>query len=353
MKMRRGILIFISILLACLVSMLIPLKSESKNAGGDVTINDFKKWAASLSRQEIVSEIDGLTRKVAELEKTTGQVEPEGYRLYSSRETAQFIELYQAIQLRLHYLSTGNLDVNLGQWEGYQFSSAKTGSFTNNEIEKAVAELQKKAKLPGVFFNRYAIYQLPFVIPDVSGLGGADFTLLSARPAAEDVSDSQLRVTLYHEIGHHVHLKYMPASTGDGKNLWEEYLRIRGGTWHGPGQVNTSNWSNSSEETFAEDFRMLFGPEQPYYGDIALGDPRVHSNQAQDLRKFMLGLASGKTGLKTDSPWIPQGEISFWEWQGRIIFFLWCLTGIGFGTVYFLGSFKFNSLGSHSFRGSI
>jgi hypothetical protein len=145
--------------------------------------------------------------------------------------------------------------------------------------------------------------------------------LISA-PENKDKSPEQLQVTLLHELGHHIHSRFMPFTAGLPGNLWDDYLGIRGSEWHKAGAVNSAAWSDSSEETFAEDFRLLFGKNQFYYGDISLGDPRDNPETASRLRKFILGLKGRSSYEKVKSPWIPD-RLDFWLNSQYCIFFGW------------------------------
>lgn len=298
-----------------------------------VSADTFRQTAASESKSRIVAEIRQLTSEVAAKEEQMGQSGPGGYKVYSPRESAELFGLYQGISIRLDYLNHGRVTEEPDQWEGYTFDTGNNVPFTTTEVQQAIASLAP-AQLPPVFLKNLRIFLLPYSIPEVSGLGGAGYLMLSASPAGLDLIDNQLTVTLYHEIGHHVHMQFMPENTTEGRKLWREYLAIRGGTWHGPGKVNTAAWSNSSEENFAEDFRMLFGKDQPYFGDMALGDPRVHPREAAALRTFIKNLGRKRMEPVYQSPWIPQGNRFFWEFQTELLAGLWIILTIGYGIVY-------------------
>lgn len=298
-----------------------------------VSANTFRQTAATESKSRIVAEIRQLSREVAAKEEQMGQAGPEGYKVYSPRESAELFGLYQGIATRLDYLNHGWVTEEPVQWEGYTFDTGNNVPFTTTGVQQAIASLAP-AKLPPVFLKKLRIFLLPYSIPEVSGLGGAGYLMLSARPVGLDLIDNQLTVTLYHEIGHHVHMQFMPENTAEGRGLWLEYLKILGGTWHGPGKVNTAAWSNSSEENFAEDFRMLFGNDQPYFGDMALGDPRVHPREATALKTFIKNLGRERIDPAYQSPWIPQDNWFFWQYQTELIAGLWMILVIGFGIAY-------------------
>lgn len=293
----------------------------------------FQRTAAATSKARIVEEIRQLTREVADKEERLGQSGPGGYKVYSPRESGELFSLYQAITERLDYLNHGRFTIESAQWDGYAFDTGDNVPFTTTAVQQAIAALDP-ANLPPVFLKQLRIFILPYSIPEVSGLGGAGYLMLSASPAGVDLIDNQLTVTLYHEIGHHVHMQFMPENTAKGRELWREYLAIQGGTWHEPGQVNTAAWSSSSEENFAEDFRMLFGKDQPYFGDMSLGDPRVHPLQASTLRTFIKNLGRERFNQAYQSPWVPTGSVVFWQLQTGVIVGLWFVLAAGYGILY-------------------
>ncbi|MGE5583317.1 MAG: hypothetical protein ACM3X9_12385 [Bacillota bacterium] len=316
--------------LICLIIgglVLINAINYFKSVVSNVTISGNGQFG-KYNKAEIVGQMNRIVAEIVSLEKTSGKIGPEGYKVYSAGETERFLELYKALTLRLHYLNDGNSAIDNSEWGGYRLSSEANKPYDPKQVDQAMAELEKNG-LPRPFVADFRIYLLPYVIPDVSGLGGAGYTMLSAEPESEDLISNQLQVTLYHEIGHHVHFSFMPQETAEGKELWAKFLQIVGGSWHGAGGVNTKDWSNSSEETFAEDFRMLFGTSQPFFGDIALGDPRADSQRAKAEIRFMKGLAQVKVKTQYQSPWIPGDGLRFWQNQGLLITGAWGLLALG------------------------
>jgi hypothetical protein len=332
--MKKTISIYI---VGFMLFMIILLSFIFHNEAGTIDVSgitDFKRDPKSFSKAETVAEINRLIIQVNQLEKESGFSGKEGYLVYSPRITAQLFSIYQGLYFRLHYLNMGDTHVDSGQWEGYPFDKINVQSYSVNDVSvndvsEVIEELSKNG-VPRPLLNQFHIFLLPDSIPEISGLGGAGFAMISA--VAEPLTD-QLKVTLDHEIGHHIHLSFMPEDSMDGKINWNKYLTLRGGGWHGPGKVNTMDWNNSSEETFAEDFRMLFGKDQPYYGDITLGDPRVNLQQADNLKTFIRELGDGRTKEKYRSPWIPSGMgFDFWRAQGVLIPLIWIVIGF-FGLV--------------------
>lgn len=259
-----------------------------------------------LNKVEIQNQVRFLSKQIVSAEQKLGYTAIQGYKIYSAKETTELLQLYQAIGLRLHYLDYGNCNFNLKQWNGDLFAKTKSQPYNITQVNQILSELA--GKIPGSLLKQLKIFLLPYPIKDIAGLGGAGYDLISAYPVSETLAQANddLKVTLVHEIGHHIHLSFMPENSVRGKELWNQYLKICGSKWHGPGAVNTKAWSNSSEETFAEYFRMLFGgKEQPFFGDITLGDPRINPHKAERLRQFVKNLAGEKSKVKYSSPWLP------------------------------------------------
>jgi len=281
------------------------------------------------SKAELVAETQALIDEIEALETTEGTREAAGYRIYSAETTGKLWNLYREAQQRVNLLNTGKVDTGDGIDDYLLMAERLENPYQVQQVREAMNDLLER--IPEDFFKDYRIFLAPLAVSGVSGQGGAGFSLIYAIPDTFQPTEAELRVTLYHEAGHHVQLGRMSAETRRGKALWEEYHRFRGGSWKGAGQANTVAWSESSEETFAEDFRMIFGADQPYFGDMALGDPRNDPEVASRFERFVLQLAEEKT-QDYQSPWVPRG-FAFWQYQPVIIMGLWLglagLFGIG------------------------
>lgn len=272
------------------------------------------------SKAMIVADIRQAVANVEQMEETLGQKNPSGYVVYGAEETARLFQVYQALQARLSYLREGVADESL-QWAGNPLAnSGKVLSYRPQQVRRALDGLE--GKIPAVFLKDYRIFLTPFALSGISGMGGAGFSLIFSLPESFGASDADLTVTLYHELGHNVHLSYMPEDTGWGRELWKEYHDFRGGSWQDAGAAGTGAWSASSEETFAEDFRMVFGEAQPFFEDMALGDPRAQSGVVEAFKAFVERLPEQMTPQAYHSPWIPV-NISFWMVQEYLIGLLW------------------------------
>ncbi len=303
-------------------------------------------WMKTQSKAQLVSLVNQNINQIHNLERNLGKTGQQGYKIYTSAESKQLIDRYQQLVSLLDYLNRGNLDIDKNQWEGYRFSQNDNLPYGREQVSRALSDLIKN-KVPGAFLAGLRIYILPYAIPGVSGLGGPGYIFLSARDIHEVLIDNQLPVTLYHEIGHHVNFTFMPKDISHGAALWAKFLKIRGGSWHGPGAVNTKAWGNSSEETFAEDFRMLFGNAQPYFGDLALGDPRINSSIAAREKVFLTNLKNEKVQTKYHTPWIAEAGLRFWQNQSSILFGGWGLLAL---SIFFIRRYRHTRDG-YSFLG--
>ena len=324
---------FILVVIICLmmtgtIGLFFNLEKQPEPATkvGIIQQNEFRL----LSKAAIQDQIHFFVTKLESSEKKLGYTAIAGYKIYSAKEADTLLRIYQAIDRRLDYLNYGDANFNLKQWDGYDFDQAGVRPYNLAQVNQILSELAKR--VPPALLRHLKIFLLPYSIKDIAGLGGAGYDLISAYPASESSAQAveALRVTLVHEIGHHIHLSFMPENSRQGQKLWNRFLKICGGTWHGPGQVNTKAWNDSSEETFAEYFRMLFGGKnQPFFGDITLGDPRTNPAEARKLIQFVKDLAGERSKVKYQSPWLPDDGLFFWEIQNQLLLILWLLLGSG------------------------
>ncbi len=312
----KGILIIL--LVYCFFELLLP--NRSFNKAQPLTLN-----MSGQSKAEVVNGLRVIKEQIERIEKMDGHSGRTGFKVYSSKETANLLTHYQELRTGLEYLNRGSIS-KIKDWEGYSLEKSERTAYSRYEALEILNELDG-ANLPSKLLADFRVYLLPFGVPEISGLGGAGYAMISA-PEITNKSIDQLRVTLLHELGHHLQARFMPSQNAKSIQLWKEYLGIRGGEWQGPGKVNTNGWSNSSEETFAEDFRLLFGKNQYYYGDISLGDPRKNSETAVKLRQFIMDLDSQQISESTKSPWIPNG-VEFWLISRYYILIGWSIILVG------------------------
>ncbi len=317
-KIRAGIVTMLLLLLYSFFNVILPIQPGLNAANGDL-LN-----ISSRSKAEIVRELEAIKRKIESFEENNGKLGTAGFKVYSPEETVTLLNYYKELRKGLEYLDRGDITA-IKDWEGYHLDEKGKSAYSREEAFRVLTELAPT--LPSAFLSGLRVYLLPCGVPEISGLGGEGFVMISA-PDIHDKSYEQLRVTLLHELGHHLHSRFMHSKNPESNSLWDTYLRIRGGKWRGPGKVNTAAWNDSSEETFAEDFRMLFGKSQPFYGDISLGDPRGNPEMALKLKKFILNLENQSVPESFKSPWIPEG-LQFWLDSQSYLLIGWLLITAG------------------------
>lgn len=165
--------------------------------------------------------------------------------------------------------------------------------------------------VPASAARGFRVYLLPFSLGDLSGLGGPGFAIIAAEPADERLIPNQLEVTLAHEFGHHLHLAGMPRDTAAGRARWVAYLRLRRLPWREDGRVKTKAWAHSPEETFAEDFRLLFGgaPADEEPAATLAGDPRRNRSLSSGLRTLMKDVARAMPPVRPE-PWPKEAGVA-------------------------------------------
>lgn len=157
------------------------------------------------------------------------------------------------------------------------------------EVQRILAEVEVPVNVLGGF----RIVLLPFGLDGTAGLGTEGELMLGAAPTDTGVSmQHRTAYTLLHELGHHVHYKYLDDSPRS-RHLWQAYMELRGiREWVPSGKVGTAAWQSSARETFAEDFRVLFGPEEARFipHGTKYGDPRALPDGGAAIREFILSL---------------------------------------------------------------
>lgn len=154
-----------------------------------------------------------------------------------------------------------------------------------------VVALLDDLPLPDDVFANLHITLLPFVLDDTAGLASKGNIVLGAAPAASPVADfERTAYALVHELGHHIHYTYGQTWNGRAKSWWHEYVALRGIR----SVTGSSPWEWLPEETFAEDFRLLFGPAAARtvpHGTV-YGDPLDTSDGGLAIRRLMSNVLS-------------------------------------------------------------
>lgn len=216
-----------------------------------------------------------------------GEPAERGYVIIPPGQAGQLHLLSTSIDARLQALRGGRTAATghdaLRYYAGYPLSKSP-GIFVQAEEIRAVLD---HLDVPDRVLRGYRIVLLPFVLQDTAGLGSRGQAVLGAAPANRSNPAERAAYTIVHELGHHIHFTYI-----DGRNpkLWDEYMAVRGiKEWVPSGPVGTDAWSRSVQETFAEDFRLLFGPPaaRSLSHGTEYGDPTRDFEQARALRSFL------------------------------------------------------------------
>lgn len=239
-------------------------------------------------------EVRFLEKEIRRLQDNPSYTHPAlGFHVYDTDTTGWLHVLYKAADVRGNLL-TSHLgpsvvdDANINELpDGTSLYEPASGTLP--KVEEIVEELEGMT-LPPEVLHDYRVYILPFSLGDISGLGSRGYMLLGAPPASCTVMEHQTAFTIAHELGHHIHMTFLGATYEENPQGWDEYMSIRGiPRWTADGGVNSRGWFESTEETFAEDVRILFGTEQAAswpHGTV-YKDPRRDPVVAQRLQVFI------------------------------------------------------------------
>lgn len=261
-------------------------------------IQDSNRKAYRLSTLELAmrlkAEIVFLEHEINLLRNHPSYSDPElGFHVFDADATGWLHVLYKAVNVRRdllnsHFDPSVVDEANVNELpDGTPLYEAAPGK--EPKVEE-VADTLAGMALPPLVFRNYRVYILPFSMGEISGLGSKGYMLLGTPPAGREVIENQTAFTIAHEIGHHVHMTFLGVTYEENPKGWDEYMRIRGiSAWAEGGDVNTKTWFESTEETFAEDVRVLFGPEraasEPH--GTAYRDPRVDPVTAEKFKVFI------------------------------------------------------------------
>lgn len=261
-------------------------------------VRDSNGKAHGLSKLGVTMRLRGeirfLTHEINLLRDNPSYSNPElDFHVYDTDATGWLHVLYKAVDVRKNLL-TSHLDpsvvdeANINELpDGTPLYEAAPGKA--QKVEE-VAQTLGGMTLPPVVCRDYRVYILPFSLGEISGLGAKGYMLLGAPPANCTVMENQTAFTIAHELGHHIHMTFLGATYEENQEGWDEYMRIRGiPVWSADGDVNSRGWFESTEETFAEDVRVLFGTEQAAswpHGTV-YKDPRQDPAVVERVREFI------------------------------------------------------------------
>lgn len=162
--------------------------------------------------------------------------------------------------------------------------------------ESDVVSILDRLLIPDHVLTGLNVTILPFVLEGTAGLGSKGRIVLGAAPMTTSiVAQNRTAYTLLHELGHHIHFSYLDTRSNQKHTLWNDYLNLRGIKYEGFSEKFLfDEWHLSPEETFAEDFRMLFGPVEARsvsHGTV-YGDPTDMNDRGFALRHLIADVIS-------------------------------------------------------------
>lgn len=286
------------------------------------------------SISEVETEIASIREKIAWLEANPSYSDLElGFSVYDTRTTGWLHVLSVAARVREELLMTRSEDAvpdaNALYHLGDRTPLYEAAQDRLPEVAEVVDTL-RGMDLPRAAFAEYRVYLLPFSMGDTSGLGARDYMLIGAPAEGRKVIENLIPVTVAHEFGHHIQLVSLGASYWDNPLAWQRYMNVRGiPRWSPHGEVNTAAWAASPEETFAEDVRVLFGPDraasEPH--GTRYGDPRTDPALAREIRKLVrahAGAIREEAVAARESPWTSKSWPAQAAWANLVAGIISC-----------------------------
>lgn len=152
------------------------------------------------------------------------------------------------------------------------------------------------------------IYLLPYPRRGVlaSSTSGNEIFL---SPHVLDIDPVVAAYIVAHELGHVFHNRYLPS----GSSLWREYRAVRG-------IADETTFNDSAahayrpREIFAEDFRVLFGGRDAYFGGHVENTSITEPEAVAGLKSFYLAAATSRADARmgatcSPNPFNPATEI--------------------------------------------
>lgn len=283
---------------------------------------------------ELEAETASIREQIAWLEANPSYSDPElGFSVYDTHATGWLHVLSIAAHAREELLRTRSEDAAPGTDALYLLGDGtplyEAAQDKLPEVKDVVDTLRGMA-LPRAAFAGYRVYLLPLSMGDTSGLGTGGYMLVGAPAAGRRVIVDQVPMTVAHEFGHHIQLMALGASYWDNPRAWRRYMDARGiARWTADGEVNSPAWAASPEETFAEDVRVLFGPDraasEPH--GTRYGDPRMDPALACEIRKLVRAYAGAiREGAvaASESPWMYKSRPTQTAWVNFIAMIVSC-----------------------------
>lgn len=266
-------------------------------AGLQLWYQQDKAYLSNSGRRDFGQEITLLTRELKLLESRPDYRDSSGFSVYLPITSGRIHLLSAGIAARQSAGASYPFDELLGH-------TLKMENPTQYPDLGRVVRTLKGLDLPKEAFEGFHVYLLPYSMGEANGYGGNGYAFLAAAPSNETLISNQLEVTLVHEFGHYLSFRFMDRNTAQGRALWDKFLKIRGITWHDAGEAGSKAWGLSSEEVFAEDFRVWMGKSvvgSGYFGDLAYPEP--NTGKGLLLRHFFAELPKQTPSAGVD-PWL-------------------------------------------------
>lgn len=245
--------------------------------------------------KKLLTEIGQLQLTMDQLRSREGYLAQRGYAVYRAQTTGKLLALNWALQARLTLVKylTGQRTTSPGtdfypatDRDGtYVFdlaSRAKVWAYP--DPNKTVDALDYVPANPAAL-DGYEAFLLPYTALPAAGYGGLWHGFVTARVEGSSLTEAEV---ITHEFAHHFGFMYL-GYYQDQPGPWDDYVGTRGlARYEETAPAGQPGWRTSTEEVFAEDFRVLMGnPEASADSpQTSYGDPRSVTGLADKLRAF-------------------------------------------------------------------
>ncbi len=249
--------------------------------------------------------------------ESEGQLEPDGVYVYPPGPSAVAHALDLALWARenaLLYLLGDQAEQpypsfsDLGYRDGGDYIDPNPVAMSITTTQ--VANILNGLDLPPALFAGDRVLLMPYDMPEEYGLTDVVGPGIRIWIGADATID--LPHVLEHELGHAIHFRfggydsiYDPSGgTRPLSSFWQDYLRLRGLTWHDPTRYP---WAEQTPECFAEDVASLFDGAEDVLGYQAACQPPT-SGQSSALLSWLRGLGFSSY---PDSPYQQTGWVQW------------------------------------------
>lgn len=246
-----------------------------------------KRWPLSLP--SLLSETTLMFFSQLHIEHSERIASERGYFILPAHTAGKSHMLSTAIKSRLETIVSPKAR-NVRQWHYVDHHIIDTSSPSFAVHVDEVQTILDDLAVPDHVLSGLRITLLPFPLLDTAGLGSAGNVMIGASPYSKETTHpKRTEYTILHEIGHHIHFAYIDRMAA-GDMLWQQYMHLRNiNDWTTVTTAADTAWQYSAQETFAEDFRMLFGPrsDETIPHMTAYGDPRQGTDNGLAVYEFI------------------------------------------------------------------